>query len=107
MNSQVAEVARQYAAVLHRYLGREQETLLQQAYELGREAIAGGLGVLDMARIHQQALATCVLPALSTGQKTRVLKAAGTFFMEILSPFEATHRGFHQANQRLHQLNDA
>src|ERR1043165_1089105 len=27
--------------------------------------------------------------------------------MEMLSPFEATHRGFHQANQRLHQLNSA
>jgi signal transduction histidine kinase len=107
MNSQVAEVSRRYAGVLHRYLERQQETMLQQAYEVGRKAIAEGLGVLDMARIHQQALASCVLPALSPGRRTRALKAAETFFMEMLSPFEATHRGFHQANQRLHQLNSA
>src|SRR5439155_10710644 len=107
MKSQMAEVSRRYAAALRRYLSRHQETLLQQAYELGREAIAGGLGVLDMARIHQEALASCLLPAPSAGQRTGTLAAAKTFFMEMLSPFEATHRGFREANLRLRQLNVA
>src|SRR5439155_632594 len=37
----------------------------------------------------------------------RTLRAAETFFMEALSPFEAAHRGFREANQKLHQLNAA
>src|SRR5437773_5059065 len=107
MNSRANKLSRQYAATLRRYLVRQEEAFLQQAYELGREAIAGGLGVLDMARIHQEALASCLLPAPSAGQRTGTLAAAKTFFMEMLSPFEATHRGFREANQRLRQLNVA
>ena len=77
MNSLVPIVpARRYAATLRRYLARAQEATLQAAYELGREAIAGGLGVLDMARLHQQALSSCLAPALGTTQKTRTLRAA-------------------------------
>jgi signal transduction histidine kinase len=32
------------------------------------------------------------------------LRAAGTFLLEALSPFEVTHRGFRTANQKLQQL---
>src|SRR5438876_680231 len=107
MNSRLHRLTRQYSASLHGYLALQQETVLQQAYELGRKAIARGLGVLDMARVHQQALTACLLPPLSAEEKTRALKAAETFFMETLSPFEATQRGFRETNLRLHQLNDA
>ena len=106
MNSRLRRLTRQYSATLHGYLALQQETVLQQAYELGRKAIARGLGVLDMARVHQQALTACLLPPLSAEEKTRALKAAESFFMETLSPFEATQRGFREANLRLQQLND-
>ena len=107
MNSRVRRLAREYADTLQGYLTLQQETVLQQAYELGRKAIARGLGVLDMARVHQQALTACLLPPLSAHEKARALKAAETFFMETLSPFEATQRGFREANERLQQLNAA
>ena len=86
---------------------RQRETLLEQAYELGRKGIAGGLGVLDMARIHEQALAGCLRRNRSAATGSDTLKAAETFFLEMLSPFEAAHRGFRQANLRLRELNDA
>jgi signal transduction histidine kinase len=92
---------------LRRYLLRQQESFLQQAYELGRKAIASGLGVLDMARIHQQALTSCLSRARAAEEITSALKAAETFFMETLSPFEATHRGFRGANLELRQANEA
>ncbi len=107
MNSRMRRFSRQYAATLGRCLARQQEALLEQAYDLGRKAIAQGLGVLDVARIHQRALGSCLLPALSPEKKLRTLTAAENFFMEMLSPFEVTHRGFRQANLRLHQLNEA
>src|SRR5437867_1699319 len=87
VNSRVQTSSRRYAATLRRYLVRQQESLLEQAYELGREASASGLGVLDMARIHQQALTSCLSGARSPERKARTLKAAETFFLEALSPF--------------------
>jgi len=107
MNSRANKLSRQYAATLRRYLVRQEEAFLQQAYELGRKAIASGLGVLDMARIHQQALASCLSGARSAEKVTGALKAVETFFMETLSPFEATHRGFRGADLELRQVNDA
>src|SRR5262249_39941852 len=101
----VRQLSRQYTAMLHAYVALQQETTLQHAYELGREAIANGLGVLDMVRIHQQALAACLSRPPSSEEIIRTLKASETFFMESLSPFEAAHRGFDDANRRLRQLN--
>src|SRR6266567_1602781 len=105
MNNRARKLSRQYVATLCRYLDRPQESLLEEAYELGRKSSAGGLGVLDMVRIHQRALASCVSHPLSAEAKTRVFKAAEVFSMEALSPFEATHRGFREANLELRQLN--
>jgi two-component system, NarL family, sensor histidine kinase DegS len=99
MNRGLRAFSRRYGTALAGCLARQEEGALEQAYEFGRTAIARGLGVLEMVRIHQQALA----PGLSPS----ALSAAQTFFMEALSPFEAAHRGFLETNQRLQQLNDA
>jgi signal transduction histidine kinase len=106
MNRQLQARSRQYAAILRRYLQGEPEAVLEEAYELGRAAIGEGLGVLDMARVHQQVMASCVFPALQAANKARTLQAAETFFLETLSHFEATHRGFREANLALQELND-
>jgi signal transduction histidine kinase len=105
MSDDVRKWSRPYAARLRAYLSCEQETGLVQAYKLGRKIMARSMGVLEMARMHHGALAACLLTPGSKREKQRLLKAAETFFMEALSPFEATHRGFGEANRRLHQLN--
>jgi two-component system sensor histidine kinase DegS len=107
MNSQVPSSWRRYLGILQRYLAQEEEAVLQQAYDLGRRAIGKGLGVLDMARIHHYAQASCLSPALPAGLNGNVLRAAELFFLESLSPFEAAHRGFRKANHELHQVNRA
>src|SRR5258708_38473339 len=84
MNNRAASLSEQYAAALRGDIGDQQETLLQQAYELGRNAIEEGLGVLDMAGIHHYALELCLAEPLSPADKTRVLNAAEKFFMEAL-----------------------
>jgi signal transduction histidine kinase len=78
---------------------------LQQAYELGRKALADGLGVLDMAAMYHKALAAG-LPRHSTHEETvLMLQTGASFFAESLSPFEMTHRGFRETNIGLRHLN--
>ncbi|MGH7996072.1 MAG: ATP-binding protein [Opitutaceae bacterium] len=88
-----------YQDVLRDYLARPDEENLQQAYELGRAALSAGLGVFDMIRLHHQALAEGLLPG---GPLAPALEA---FLLEVLSPFEAAHRGFRVALERLEELN--
>src|SRR5262249_18097394 len=95
----------QYTAALRDSIAGKGESSLQQAYELGRSALANGMGVLDMAAIYHKALAAG-LSQDSTPQKTGLMLQAGaSFFAESLSPFEMTHRGFQDTNIVLRHLN--
>ena len=106
VNSLARNLFAQYAVRLRGYLAHEEERHLAQAYELGRKLLRRGLGLLDLARIHQQAVASCQFPSAPMGEKARTHHAAESFLMAALAPFEAAHRGFREANLRLHQLNE-
>ena len=95
----------QYTAALRDSIAGMGESSLQQAYELGRRALADGLGVLDMAAMYHKALAAG-LPRDSTPEETALMIEAGaSFFAESLSPYEMTHRGFRDSNIALRHLN--
>jgi PAS domain S-box-containing protein len=101
-------LASKYRKALRDYLATEGEEHLQRAYEIGRTALNRGLGILDMSRLHQEALSS--LPPAGGAQPSaaviaRTKAAIETFFLEALSPFEAAHRGFREAFNRLQQLN--
>ena len=95
----------QYTSALRDSILGMGESALHQAYELGRRALADGLGVLDMAAMYHKALAAS-LPRDSTSEATTLMLQAGaSFFAESLSPFEMTHRGFRDSNIALRHLN--
>lgn len=104
MSKSSLKLQRQYACALRYYLASGGEEALHTAYELGREAITGGFGVLDMVKIHHQAAVSSHLPAITSGDGKRQTEAIETFFIEVLLPFEAHHRGFREANARLREL---
>lgn len=104
MNAAARQLSRRYAAALHRYQTREEEAQLQRAYDLGRNAVAQGVGLLEMARIHEQALTRSLSRTTSPTASAKVQRLAETFFFEVLSSFEVTHRGFREGNARLQQL---
>jgi PAS domain S-box-containing protein len=98
----VAEYQRRLAA----FITREDEEALQHAYELGRKALTRGLGVVDIARLHQESLVNLAgLRPMMIGGAMRV-KAIETFLMETLSAFEVAHRGFRDACERLGRMNE-
>ncbi|HSF31800.1 MAG TPA: ATP-binding protein [Candidatus Tectomicrobia bacterium] len=106
MNNTRQAFTEQYVAGLQDYLAGGGEPALQRAYELGRQAIAEGLTVLELADVHHQALAEVPRHTRPRHERARVLHAAKAFFAESLAPFEMALRGFREANAALLQLNN-
>jgi len=72
---------------------------------MGREAVALGLETLDLARIHEQALAAVLSPQDASGTRERKIRRAGKFFDEAAIRIEKTHRAVREADVLIHQLN--
>jgi two-component system NtrC family sensor kinase len=93
-----------YLAALGDHLEHESESSLSRAYELGRQALAAELGILDTLSLYEAAFRGLVLSAPSSEQ-ARLADAVVNFFRELLSPFEMTFRGYREANGELRRLN--
>jgi len=102
------KLAREYRDTLQRYLEDGGEVALERAYEIGRRGLGEGVGVLNMAALHHEAIAEIFAgrkrPRPISGE---ALRKAGLFFAESMSPFEMTHRAIGEANQALRHMNDA
>lgn len=81
-----------YQVVLRKHLKGGPGTSLRPAIGLGRQAVAMGLETLDLAGIHETALAALVLPSYSSATRRGMIKRAGLFFAEANTPIERTHR---------------
>ena len=107
MKSQAwSTLVERYELTLSAYVARGDEEALQRAYELGRKALNLGLGVVDVARLHQEALVRLVTRRPARAADARWATAVETFLMETLSAFEVAHRGFRDACERLGRLNE-
>ncbi len=100
-------LSQRYVAALRKHLAQGPRASLQPAQGLGHRARALGLETLDLARFHEQALITLVLPGHSPGIRDRMIRRAGTFFAEAITPIEQTHRAAREANGQLVELNQA
>ena len=101
MKRKLTRLSQCYASALREHLKQGPQASLQPARGLGRRAVAIGLETLDMARIHERALATLE----ASGSKDGLVKRADVFFTETLSPIEETHRAALKASTRLNRLN--
>ena len=95
------ELLEEYRRALADHLAGIGEAALARAYELGRRAIAEGLGVLEIVALHHEALQATVPRPDPVGAA-----AAQAFLVESLSPFEMMHRGYREANTALRRLNE-
>jgi PAS domain S-box-containing protein len=92
-------LAEEYASALRQYVSGAGEAALTRAYELGRSAAGSGVGLLELAVLHHEALAHLPHESLRDGRPAPVAMAA-QFLAESLSPFEMTLRSY-QDNARL------
>ncbi len=100
-NNLSAAISHRYVVALRKYLKQGPRAGLQAAGELGRQAVAGRLETLDVARIHEGALAALK----ASGSGDGILKRAERFFNEAITPIEETHAAALKTTARLNQLN--
>jgi signal transduction histidine kinase len=93
-------LSQQYVVTLERHLKQGPRASLLPALKLGRRAVALGLETLDLARIHEQALATLELSHI----KNAFTKLAGIFFAEANTAIEETHCAARQTKEDLSKL---
>ncbi len=101
------ELVEKYRDALQNYLVKSGETALQEAYELGRQALISGLGVMAVASAYHTALATVLSGASSSEENARLIQMASIFFTESLSSFEMAQRGYQETIVQLRELNKA
>jgi signal transduction histidine kinase len=102
MKQKLARLSQRYVAALQKHLRQSPRVIPPggTARKLGREAAALKLETLDVARIHEDALATLEASRSRDG----VVKRAQVFFAEAITPIEETHRAALKTNVRLSRL---
>ena len=97
--------SKRYQNALRKHLEQGAGASLRTAVRMGREAVALGLETLDLARIHEQALAAVISPQDVSGTRERKTRRAGKFFDEAAIRIEKTHRAVRDADVLIQQLN--
>lgn len=100
------DIKEEYVFALREFLDGAGERALQRAYEMSRAAMGSGLGVLDLAAVHFEAVDRILADVASPEERLRVSRTARDLFVETLTPFEMTHRAFREANIALRGLNE-
>ncbi|HEY3860148.1 MAG TPA: ATP-binding protein [Gammaproteobacteria bacterium] len=93
-----------YRAALREYLTHGGEASLLQAYELGRQALDSGVGLLGLVNIHEGAVSQVM--EKSNGKTAQYLHDAHHFLLESMAPFEMMQIGHREANAALRRLNN-
>jgi signal transduction histidine kinase len=105
INRTRAKLVSHYRRALRAYLRHRDNARLQAAYELGCIALRSGMGVFDIARLHEEILVKAIADNGSPRELAHQTQAAEAFLLESLSPFETARRGIPEAYVRLGQLN--
>jgi signal transduction histidine kinase len=104
MKRQLLALSRRYQAALQRHLQQGPKSRVQPAVRLGQQAVKLGLETLDLARIHKATMTTLVRNG-SSSARNQMVKRAGIFFTEAITPIEKTHRAGVESAAHLDQQN--
>jgi PAS domain S-box-containing protein len=97
--------AHELALALRDHLVGAEELARLHAYQISRDAMAAGAGLLEVVADHQEALAIVLSTAWTPEQSARWIHASAELLAESLGPFEMAYRGFREANTTLTRLN--
>jgi signal transduction histidine kinase len=100
MKKKITPFAQQYQEALRVHLGEPSlnNGLSNAARILGREAVERGMGVLDIARVHDQAMLVITgKPSADASHPPNQPSAGGAFLLESLAAVEVQNEQTHQA----------
>jgi signal transduction histidine kinase len=100
------ELEGSYSKGLEQYLRVGGEDALRDAYEVGRAAHKGGVGLLGIAASHHTALGGLMHRARADASLHVDLERASDFFRESLSPYEMARLGHQDAVVALRRVNE-
>ena len=103
MNDLQVVLAERYAEALRGYLSGADESGLWRAYELGRESLESGVGLLDLLSLHRDALDRNVEDPLTPAQMIRLADAGAAvdFLLEALAPYEMAQRVWQEETEEI------
>ena len=94
VSQDLERLRRDYTPLFLKFLTARDEASLRSAYELGRGAVRGSLGLVDVLRVHHEAHLAVVGTLTSVAEAREVAAAAGEVLMELVAAFDMTQRGF-------------
>jgi signal transduction histidine kinase len=103
MKRKLTELSQQYVTALRKHLKEGLGASLQPALGLGRQAVTLGMETLELARMHDRAVAVLELSISKNG----ITKRAEIFFTEALTPIVEAHRAARQSKMDLNRLTES
>jgi signal transduction histidine kinase len=106
MKTKLPRFWRNYLAALRKYLEGDAASVPVAANALGRRAVESGMETLTMAKVHEDALTAIVSQDDTESEREILIRRAGEFFAEAITPIELTHSGALEANAHLKVMVD-
>jgi signal transduction histidine kinase len=103
----LSRLSGRYLAALLTHIDQGPQAGLEAARALGSEALSIGLETLDLAKLHDEALAALVPPGCAGVARDDVTGRAELFFNEANMPIERTHRIALETDAELQRTNEA
>jgi len=94
-----------YKSVLSGYLRDGDESHLNEAYEIGREALWAGYGLVGLINLHCTALVSCVQEGDHGNTVINTAAASGRLLMQATAPFTILQINQTESNAALRRLN--
>ena len=93
-------------SAMRAFLADGAEAALKDAYELGRDALRDGLGLMELHGAHEAVLVEVLRrPEKSAMVASEIVERAALVYRESAAPFEMAQRGYREANDTLQKLN--
>src|SRR3989442_15109426 len=93
--------ANELALALRHYLAGEEETGRLRAYEVARDAMINGAGLLELTGDHRDALRIVLTGVWTIEESERAVAASAELLEQSLGPYEMAYRGFQEVDESL------
>jgi signal transduction histidine kinase len=101
MKPTLFNLSRRYRIALQTHLKQGRKASVESARGLGSRALAAGLQTLDLAKLHEEALITKLLPSYPASKRAALIKQAGVFFAMAVLPIEKMQRSAQETTAQL------